>query len=149
MANERARANGALSDEEYERKMQLVSRMMNAYFAASGTPYSYPSNMVAGMEAALQISSDALLAQRPASYTREQVEAALDYVLRNEFHQYAAEKYRLIHGVLDRLQPAPKTPKTPEERRREWLMRWVSTGDMEMCIRGLQEIEAESEARNG
>ncbi len=39
----------------------LITRMMDANFAASHTPYSYPPNMVEGMTAAARVIADALL----------------------------------------------------------------------------------------
>ncbi len=39
----------------------LITRMMDANFSASHTPYSYPPNMVEGMAAAARVIADALL----------------------------------------------------------------------------------------
>jgi len=40
---------------------ELVTRMMDANFKASRTPYTYPPNMVEGMSAALDVAKEELL----------------------------------------------------------------------------------------
>ena len=44
------------STELKPREQALVTRMMDANFKASKTPYSYPPNMVEGMSAALRVA---------------------------------------------------------------------------------------------
>jgi hypothetical protein len=74
---------------------EVVTRMMNANFAASGTPYSYPPKMCKGMAAALAVA-------REGYVSLDDVEKAI----REVWHPYLQESTALdgfVHHVRARL----------------------------------------------
>jgi hypothetical protein len=89
----------------------LITRMMDANFAASHTPYSYPPNMVEGMTAAARVIADALLVP-VTDEERKQLRELVGFV---------PSVVGFVPSVVDTFLYARRVrieakPKTPEER---------------------------------